>query len=325
MWQQPKTDYTSSSNPGPGDFNRIEENILFLSGKISPFTWVQNHNYAIGDIVFNFAAGNSCKRMECVVAGTSGNVEPTWGAVGSLVTDNAAQWIVDDIRDGSLPGDIAPPSMIVRPGRIKTNGAIVNRVDYPRLTKFAVDNGLIVSEANWSAGLCGLFGAGDGSTTIRLPDIRGSVIRMLDEGVGADKFDIVGNVTLGNPTVSGITSTVILAVGMPISGAQIPANTTIQSITNNTTIVMSNNATATLSGAVIAVTGRVLGSLETADTKAPAGYGWIRISVENESNTVHGAIDANGSGHEPDIVTTPNQGGPETHARSIAYYATMKY
>jgi hypothetical protein len=29
-WQTPKTDWASSDNPGPGDFNRIEKNIVFL-------------------------------------------------------------------------------------------------------------------------------------------------------------------------------------------------------------------------------------------------------------------------------------------------------
>jgi hypothetical protein len=38
-WQTPKTDWDTSDNPGPGDFNRIEDNLLslvsILTGQIS--------------------------------------------------------------------------------------------------------------------------------------------------------------------------------------------------------------------------------------------------------------------------------------------------
>jgi phage-related tail fiber protein len=108
------------------------------------------------------------------------------------VNDGSVTWIVDDIRDGALPGDICDPSMIVRAGRIKTNGAVISRVAYPRLFRFASNNNLIVSEANWSGGYWGLFGAGDGSTTFRMPDIRGVDIRGYDDSRGLDPGRVLG-------------------------------------------------------------------------------------------------------------------------------------
>ena len=143
--------------------------------------WQPNHAYSVGDICYS-STGSSYKRFECVVAGVSGAAEPTWTAIGQLVADGTVKWIVDDIRDGVSIGNPIF-DMIVRPGYLKCNGSLISRAAYPRLTKFAIDNGLIVSEALWGGGA---FGVGDGSTTIRLPDFRGEFIRGWDDGRGID-------------------------------------------------------------------------------------------------------------------------------------------
>jgi len=71
-----------------------------------------------------------------------------------------------------------------------------------------------------------------------------------------------GNTTVGSATVSGLIQTLGLAVGMTVTGAGIPAGTTIRSITAATattpgSVTLSSNATATASSVVLTFTGGV--------------------------------------------------------------------
>ncbi len=72
---------------------------------------------------------------------------------------------------GFKPGDLKPwPGTSAPAGWFKANGALVSRTAYAAL--FAV--------------IGTTFGAGDGSTTFALPDLRGEFIRGLDDGRGVD-------------------------------------------------------------------------------------------------------------------------------------------
>lgn len=101
---------------------------------------------------------------------------------GQLITDGTVTWIIDDVRDGARVGDI-----ILRPtlrdGYIKANGAIVQRADYPRLVAYVEESGLWTDD---TTAYPGLYGKGDGSATMVLPDYRGHFLRALDEGRGID-------------------------------------------------------------------------------------------------------------------------------------------
>ncbi len=69
------------------------------------------------------------------------------------------------------PGS-APPE-----GYIKANGALLSRAAYA-----------------WLFGKIGeTFGAGDGSTTFALPDLRGEFLRGLDDGRGVDAARVLGS------------------------------------------------------------------------------------------------------------------------------------
>ncbi len=70
-------------------------------------------------------------------------------------------------------------------GWLKANGALVSRTTYAALFAAANADGL-VSEATWAATSWGRFGDGDGSTTFRLPDLRGEVLRGWDDSRGVD-------------------------------------------------------------------------------------------------------------------------------------------
>lgn len=69
------------------------------------------------------------------------------------------------------------PSASVPAGYIKANGALVSRSAYA-----------------WLFGRIGAtFGAGDGSTTFQLPDLRGEFLRGLDDGRGVDAARALGS------------------------------------------------------------------------------------------------------------------------------------
>ena len=166
------------------------ETVISVDG-INATAVKRNTAYAIGNIAYNPSLP-AWMRLECVVAGTTGETEPAWTDTGTLVTDGTVAWIIDDIRDGSMPGDIVLRH-ILRSGYIKANGALISRAAYPRLFNFANNNNLIVTETIWTSSRSGMFGAGDGSTTFRVPDLRGEFIRGWDDSRGVDSGRVLGS------------------------------------------------------------------------------------------------------------------------------------
>jgi hypothetical protein len=70
---------------------------------------------------------------------------------------------------------------------------------------------------------------------------------------------------LGSPTITSATAAFSQGdVGATVTGAGIPAGTTIASVTNATTAVMSANATATATGVSVTVVDQLDGFLLTA-------------------------------------------------------------
>lgn len=95
---------------------------------------------------------------------------------------------IAQLRDGAgIPsGAISQFAGTTAPvGWLKANGALVSRTTYAALWTFAQAQG-IATEAEWTGGQSGRFAAGDGSTTFRLPDLRGVFARGLDESRGLD-------------------------------------------------------------------------------------------------------------------------------------------
>lgn len=112
---------------------------------------------------------------------------------GVILDDGSVRWIIDDIRDGLMVGSIRL-DYVLRAGRVKGNGALLQRASYPRLFKWIQDNASVqITEALWPSNKH-LFTLGDGSTTFRVPDLGGKWLQMADS---------VGQLAAGLPNIDG--------------------------------------------------------------------------------------------------------------------------
>jgi microcystin-dependent protein len=125
---------------------------------------------------------------DTIEGATSVVLSGQWASV-TLVSDGVSVWVMlssgDQMPVGSVvhfPGTSAPT------GFLKSNGALLNRVSFARLWAYAQASGNLVTDAAWLAanGPIGAFSQGDGSTTFRIPDLRGEFLRGFDDGRGAD-------------------------------------------------------------------------------------------------------------------------------------------
>ena len=165
--------------------------------------------YRVGDIAYHKALP-SWARLECVKAGTTGVTLPTKIEQmvqngGVMVTDGTVVWIIDDLRDGTPVGAVRG-SLYLPAGYVKANGATVQRADYPRLVALADRHSLWTDDVNANAGL---FGRGDGSATMVLPNWTDRMVQLAGDGAGA-------SVAAGLPNITGRISSG--SVGFGVTG-----------------------------------------------------------------------------------------------------------
>lgn len=115
------------------------------------------------------------------------------GAAGKVIDAAVLQAVLDSVGSQLTPAGAvqafaraAPPT-----GWLRCNGAAVSRTTYNKLF----------------TAIGTTFGAGDGSTTFNLPDLRGEFIRGLDDGRGVDGGRLLGTKQKGSlvafdPTVA---------------------------------------------------------------------------------------------------------------------------
>ena len=84
-------------------------------------------------------------------------------------------------------------SLYLPAGYVKANGATVQRADYPRLVALADKHNLWTDDVNANAGL---FGRGDGSATMVLPNWTDRMVQLAGDGAGA-------SVAAGLPNITG--------------------------------------------------------------------------------------------------------------------------
>lgn len=85
------------------------------------------------------------------------------------------------------------PSIIPLVGTLECNGVLLSRTTYSKLWAFAQNSGVLIKEAEW-ASRTGCFSSGDGSTTFRIPDLRGVFPRGWDNSKGIDASRIFGSI-----------------------------------------------------------------------------------------------------------------------------------
>lgn len=103
------------------------------------------------------------------------------------------EWVLAALSTTSIGQIVFEPRTSVRPGFLKANGALVNRADYPALWAYAQASGALVTEDEWQKALWGNFSTGNGTTTFRLPELRGEFIRCWDDGRSIDKDRTIGS------------------------------------------------------------------------------------------------------------------------------------
>ena len=156
----------------------------------------RSKTYAVGDIAYHKALP-SWARLECVRAGTTGSTLPTQIEQmvqngGVIIHDGTVVWIIDDIRDGTPVGAVRG-SLYLPAGYVKANGATVNRADYPRLVTLADKHNLWTDDVTANAGL---FGRGDGTSTMVLPNWINRMVQLAGDGAGT-------SVAAGLPNITG--------------------------------------------------------------------------------------------------------------------------
>ncbi len=172
------------------------------------------------------------------------------------------------------------------------------------------------------------YGAGDGSTTFNIPDLRGEFLRGLDAGRGVDldSFSILATTTSGSASITNADTTG-LVVGMSISGTGIPAGATITTITGAASFVISANATATGNFVSLSFTRtRTLGSSQVDQFKLHSHKVSRLSNVVNSGTPTTAALTdwENAAGVQSTDNVQP-VGGAETRPRNIAMNFIIKF
>ena len=197
----------------------------------------RNKAYSIGDIAYSSYLP-SWARLECVTAGTTADTVPSsitmMSRAGLLVSDGTVTWIVDDVRDGNRVGDIVLKPTL-NDGYIKANGATVKASEYPRLLKFAQDNGLCVSEDTWSTDSGTKYVYDESADTLKVPNAVGRVLQggafLSTKNAGLP--NITGNFVIDDNNVVGLTNEESVTIDVADGAFYLQRSTHAQQVYDN--------------------------------------------------------------------------------------------
>ena len=129
---------------------------------------------------------------------SSGNSAPSVTVAFQPWIDTSSSPPVWKVRNGSNSGWITVG--VLDPACFSSNGNPVGQIIYVALssapTGYLKANGAAVSRSTYAALFAAIgtvFGAGDGSTTFNVPDLRGEFVSGLDDGRGIDASRVLGS------------------------------------------------------------------------------------------------------------------------------------
>ncbi|WP_430624210.1 tail fiber protein [Pseudomonas entomophila] len=213
--------------------------------------------------------------------------------VRSIYTGSGGGWTKWDRLDNQVPAGaiVYFAALNAPPGYLKANGAQVSRTTYAKLL----------------AAIGTVGGAGDGSTTFNVPDLRGEFVRGTDDGRGVDAGRLLGTIQYSqnlSHTHVGVTD----AIGSHSHTVSGSTNTT-GSHTHN--VNMGGNDVA---GYRPAITAPGADGIMTAGAISAAGDHAHWFSATSDVNGAHA--------HNLSIYY---DGGTESRPRNIALLACIKY
>ena len=174
---------TDGLNPPKNTVLGIVESVEGMSGQVRVGGVYQEQTIAANSVYYAAANGKLTTVHSRLIVGRS-----TSSGLLTLVVNGGS----GSGSGGGSVGDFAWRNYI-KENEIKANGALVSRLEYRDLWEHASDKGLVKTETQWSGGLYGFFASGDGANTFRVPDLRGVVIRGLDESKGYDNGRVLGS------------------------------------------------------------------------------------------------------------------------------------
>ncbi|MCA8275938.1 phage tail protein [Burkholderia sp. AU30280] len=140
--------------------------------------------YHINDGSFGVTC-NSVPQISFTPGGTTFQTPakgPTPAAGDRSTALATTEWVLAALSTATVGQIVFEPRTLPRAGFLKANGVLVNRADYPALWAYAQASGTLVSDDEWRNERWGCFSHGDGSTTFRLPELRGEFIRCWADG-----------------------------------------------------------------------------------------------------------------------------------------------
>lgn len=243
----------------------------------------------MSDIYYGFIETQPSSIPVAVLTGTastasSDSIKIAWNSTTSkasltINSTDYTQWPIDIVGSAGPTGMVimyagqTPPS-----GYLIADGSQVSRTTYANL--FAV--------------IGTTFGSGDGSLSFTLPNLVGYFMRGWDSSGTVDPNTSTqsGTTASSSVTITGLSDTTYLVVGMGVSGSGIPSGTKIATIVSSTSITLTNAATASAT-VTLTFSGRQFGSIQQ-DSNAP-----ISLTDPGHKHTVEHFAATSGGGYGP--------------------------
>jgi microcystin-dependent protein len=201
------TDYPASAtghalatwqNDGTGDGDPDDGVWVFADLPLSVFDlWgldIDNHGYYWFADTWNLLDLDNIGDATTTEAGVIKLATAAEAAAGNNATTAITPALLAAFGKSLLPAgtEIFWTGTTPPPGFIEENGALLSRTAYADLWAHAQASGNLVDDTTWTATSWGAFSTGNGSTTFRVPDVRGEFLRCWDNGRGIDAGRNIG-------------------------------------------------------------------------------------------------------------------------------------